>query len=687
MIKPGLMAALKDYKRAMHRQDVLRAGPSPVDPLLPFQRWLWVDALSIHQDDTVEKSEQIQGMHQIYRGASRVMATLGGSLGEYDCVALVCEWLNRAIRCHLVALGKPAALGKDTLEPIEREMPDLVATLERAFDLSSVNLGALQSMANAVVQKSLTTSDSEFRTLHQEALRDRAHIPNDHEFWASCIKIFEHEWFSRVWTFQELQLGGAGGGIFLSLGDCCINWATVSILRSMVTLVVTLSGSYGRPLDDLSLRNRLFIHSPQQELELSNSDAAGLLDDDLCKMFCISAGRRATVKKDHVYALLGLMSPELRKLFSVDYSASDAEVFVRALKAEMGVRGGSCEFLLPLLWERLARISPKTVGLPSWCPDLSNESRSSTAPFGDTKLSLAFTQACSTFANFRFLSDGNLLCLSLMPLDTVAMSAEIPCPAPDIEAYSLRTDENVQEHFCAPTRMGAWINHLVDFEESSGVGNIVLGHFLWQYSHTTSVIYDDIFEPGVEVFTCETKDHHLGFTQSACKCVSCLTTLALSMSFLCSFFRHNDRRYTIPRTGETSGQHIPCVDFFEAAFALTLGSGLFKRSKGPAQKLGQDEQEQSIKYLNRVMEYSLTMMHCLHGMYVFTTTTGHFGCSPKRPSAGDLFTAVPGGEFLHIISSDKSRYVGAASVHGFMGDALLEHVQELGNSMEEVTLH
>ena len=43
--------------------------------------------------------------------------------------------------------------------------------------------------------------------------------------------------------------------------------------------------------------------------------------------------------------------------------------------------------------------------------------------------------------------------------------------------------------------------------------------------------------------------------------------------------------------------------------------------------------------------------------------------------------------FLHIISLDKSRDVGAALVHGLMEDALLERVEELGNRMEEVTLH
>lgn len=159
------------------------------------------------------------------------------------------------------------------------------------------------------------------------------------------------------------------------------------------------------------------------------------------------------------------------------------------------------------------------------------------------------------------------------------------------------------------------------------------------------------------------------------------------MCFLCRFYRHNDSRYTIPRTGETSGQHVPCVDFEDAAFALTLESGLFKRSQSPTRRLGEEERKESIEYLNRVVQYSTSMLHFLQGMYAFTTTTGQFGCSPKRPSAGDLVTAVPGGEFLHIISPDKSCYVGAASVYGFMGDTLLERVEELGNSMEEVTLH
>lgn len=78
----------------------------------------------------------------------------------------------------------------------------------------------------------------------------------------------------------------------------------------------------------------------------------------------------------------------------------------------------------------------------------------------------------------------------------------------------------------------------------------------------------------------------------------------------------------------------------------------------------------------------------LHDVYIFGTATGRYGYSPRRPSVGDHVCVVPGGKLLHIISADKSRYIGAASVGGLMGDEILE--QELfpdpAGRFEEVVL-
>lgn len=146
-----------------------------------------------------------------------------------------------------------------------------------------------------------------------------------------------------------------------------------------------------------------------------------------------------------------------------------------------------------------------------------------------------------------------------------------------------------------------------------------------------------------------------------------------------------NNRDSLLRYAEASGQSISLVMFDAAAQALT-GYMLCNQRQDPTHNVGEEERKESYHYLNRVIRYSSNVLDCLQVMYIFKTTTGQFRCSPKRPSAGDVLVAVPGGKFLHIISQDMSRYIGAASVHGLMGATLLERVQELDDSVEEITL-
>lgn len=81
--------------------------------------------------------------------------------------------------------------------------------------------------------------------------------------------------------------------------------------------------------------------------------------------------------------------------------------------------------------------------------------------------------------------------------------------------------------------------------------------------------------------------------------------------------------------------------------------------------------------------------HQLHGMYVSKTAAGGYGHASRCPSVGDHVCVVPGGELLHIISADKSRYVGATSVFGLMGDNILEQdlFPDPEDRFEEVVLY
>jgi hypothetical protein len=60
-VKPNLLAALKQLKSCMICRIRDEATP-PRDRLC----WVWVDAMSINQEDATEKAEQISEMHHVY---------------------------------------------------------------------------------------------------------------------------------------------------------------------------------------------------------------------------------------------------------------------------------------------------------------------------------------------------------------------------------------------------------------------------------------------------------------------------------------------------------------------------------------------------------------------------------------------------------------------------------------------
>ena len=72
-------------------------------------RRLWVDALCINQEDSKEKSHQIQKMRHIYRRASGVLVWLGNEADRSDEAMLLLEefgsWLETEVPWDAVVSG------------------------------------------------------------------------------------------------------------------------------------------------------------------------------------------------------------------------------------------------------------------------------------------------------------------------------------------------------------------------------------------------------------------------------------------------------------------------------------------------------------------------------------------------------------------------------------------------------
>lgn len=166
-----------------------------------------MDAICINQADETEKSEQIRNMYNIYRGASAVIATFGSAREQFECMACVCKWLQ---------LAQPDTWGTSATSSTdgpngprrESEMLKLEADLGRHFNMTRDNLFALRDLADICTRMSYKSKTEPWQGTERELaiVSNPSQIRLNHAFWVSSLEVFDHEWFSRVWTFQECRL-------------------------------------------------------------------------------------------------------------------------------------------------------------------------------------------------------------------------------------------------------------------------------------------------------------------------------------------------------------------------------------------------------------------------------------------------------------------------------------------------
>ncbi|KAK0651010.1 ankyrin repeat-containing domain protein [Cercophora newfieldiana] len=117
-------------------------------------RWLWVDALCINQQDPQEKNHQVQRMRRIYEKADRVLIWLGRTTQEIDLLMEMMQQLGKRTR-------RRADYRKDDSTAWLEEWPQFVR-----------ELGGMETDFNMQRRNGL-------------------------------IEILKRPWFQRVWVLQE----------------------------------------------------------------------------------------------------------------------------------------------------------------------------------------------------------------------------------------------------------------------------------------------------------------------------------------------------------------------------------------------------------------------------------------------------------------------------------------------------
>ena len=680
-VKPNLMAALKQFKSCMICK-LRDAVGSPRASLC----WVWADAMSINQADATEKAEQIGEMHHVYREASRTAACLGHFGSDLGCVAPILRWAE--------GIQYPAVSGGRRWTQFE-----LVEQL-RDFNVSPGNLRAILDNMPIDLEgrlKSLRIRSKNCNNAAIQISKDQilgfeessvVAIPmqSEHTFFEKMFDIMEHEWFSRVWTYQEFYLAVRNRreiGLEIFLGDHAIPWDTFWEIQLAAISLDPPCNTHLR-----NTRSRILFRTA---IEDPNAHGDVL---DIWSLLETSCQRRATVAADHIFAAVGLMRPEMQSRILIDYSRSVASIFTDAFEHAINHEGDGSR--LPLCWERLALVPSITPELPSWCPDLINESEANIGGQPWKRLSDSTQKIYKRFANVRVSPSEKSLHLSVMKADAVAQVVEMPCP-------SIRPDPAVSRscldwEILFAGLLGTWFLRMhstfssTDGQEDTPIFEPGLDALLWQYlSHShgfSREFYMKACFPG-----CSNVIHECVYRRLLTDPGWCFKKL---LSYIClvrclrgNVFHlehqwlgaHYDEGCSIcnPSMGpkllavaDRCGVHIDRV-------SINLGSS----ECGSLQSYGGERLLEAISYIGE-------MVRCqLRDMYIFKTAAGRYGHSPRCPSVGDHVCVVPGGELLHIISADNSRYVGAASVVGLMGDHILEQdlFPDPEGRFEEVVLH
>lgn len=656
MVKANLFNALKTLRSYFQGENTPRA-------------LLWIDAICIDQSDDEEKARQIRNMHDVFSGAQEVLACLGNVSDNVDTFLHVLAWdelyadlktrlapgplrmlqdsigmngeksssskVKRWTTSRLAWLSKPSTLlagpeqhrrsaelelWSSQVDQVTAERIVLFLSVTRRLEkhrrVTCRNLYAmhvfLEKLDAAAISSLHARPEAELQIkvesiLQTFDLRDDL-FRLDHSFWAAIHAFIRHEWFQRVWTFQEILL--AQKARFFA-GDVRVGWT--NIVRHTRSLLTVMNSKKLRESIDSTVQGVQAVEHPIETAahvttwKLYSQDEINV---NLCYLIIATSNRRATVVKDNVYALLALLELVERDRITIDYSKPDAEVLASAVKVALnftycyGNSNGDKDFSIAHLWELYglwessAQTQPPVENLPSWCPELRGNVDLVPLAIGGTGIvvweafSVAFAKKSAPHTRYNHSLSFDTLGLTVLKLDRIEQCMSTVCPLSIHDWYQTSMSRSEKKTYAK--RVPDQIQWLLDLQRT--------------------------FPP---------KDGDPG-----------------SVSRLLEDYLYSTKKHSL--------ETIKCIDDFSAALTLVLAVAAGTRS-------ATDEDMLSI---GEAFVILISQRHRL----VFETATGRIGYSARRPESGSHLVLVPGGFLFHMLSADGDKYIGCASVSGMMDD-------------------
>jgi hypothetical protein len=293
-------------------------------------RLLWVDAISINQQNHAEKASQVALMGEIYSSAESVLVYLGS-------LSLHSLWALEYLEC---LAEESSRFGIDP------------PTGDFRVWLGSPRLEGHEGNAVTILEASVLA--------HVEAFYDRP-------------------WFSRLWVVQEAILANK---LILYCGPCQMKWSTFELATTLLVASFDAVGGFPESLKSvfrawklIELRNKYQIGLSEKYTEIEQYLSLTIIANEMKSQECSD-------DRDRVYGFMALSGA--RKTMVPDYTKTTAQVY-----SEFAVKHGGCDMLFDAGLARRHPISPferlrvnpesqkifaKPSYLPSWVPDLRKRS-------------------------------------------------------------------------------------------------------------------------------------------------------------------------------------------------------------------------------------------------------------------------------------------------------------------------
>ncbi|KAL8365319.1 hypothetical protein RB595_004224 [Gaeumannomyces hyphopodioides] len=291
--------------RSIH--DALRCMRHPARP-----RRLWADQVCINQDDLAERSQQVNLMNQIFKGARHILVWLGPDRDGFARAAV-------AMVHHLH--------GVFTDEEKHRE----------------------------------------FQRAHSEGLQQQ-----DGDAWVPLSKLTKLPWFGRIWIVQEI---GTATPATLHWGDEELDWEVLSSVVDVLNLKYHhLRSRFHVLTPSIRYLYRRFVQRIDDDG--TSPGYCSVTGSRASFVYQLQRARhlQAGDPRDQVYAFLGHFSkytgsPALAEI-KADYSRPVKDIFydlaIRELEGTDSLLLLSACYQVPALPRRIRETD---LGLPSWVPD------------------------------------------------------------------------------------------------------------------------------------------------------------------------------------------------------------------------------------------------------------------------------------------------------------------------------